>query len=223
MFTALLAFATKEYKFQQRKSMSRAEEEYGEAAAQGVCFGAVMMWVREKLTTNGSSWRPGPGKEFSPSRGTETHGRNSITMLHAAAHQQHYSTHGASSLADNMGLHEASHIVETVAKKDSAFRPVTVMLATLTQVGVQLPQGHAVVMELGVSDAQSGASLGGHAIGMYRSRGNHLHFFDPNIGVYQVQEIEDFMRAWLEGCRHGRGWTFSPFRKGTDWIYCYER
>jgi hypothetical protein len=72
-------------------------------------------------------------------------------------------------------------------------------------------------------DVHGASRRGGHAIGMYRSRGQNLYFFDPNVGVYQLRNVAGFMQAWLEGYRNGRGWTFSAFRSGTDWIHHYAR
>ena len=94
------------------------------------------------------------------------------------------------------------------------------MLATLLRVGEELREGGAAVIELGVHD---GTRDGGHVIGMYRSRGRHLHFFDPNVGVYQVRDIVGFMQAWMDGCHYGRGWSFSAIRNANDWIHCYTR
>jgi hypothetical protein len=76
-----------------------------------------------------------------------------------------------------MGLREASHAVEPVARPGSGFVPEIRILPTLVRVAEDLPEGHAIVIELGVHDAGDESRIGGHAIGMYRSRGHHLYFF----------------------------------------------
>jgi hypothetical protein len=222
-FTALRAFASKEYKFHQRKSIARAEQEYGAAAANGVCFGVVMMWMKEKLTTTGSLPGGLQNLKFAPRLNANIHVRTETTMLQAAAFQSHYSRHGVDNLAQHMNLHEAAYTVDTASRRNESNMPEVEILATLVRAGENLPEGHAIAMELKVRDAGSGTQIGGHAIGMYRSRGRTLHFFDPNVGVYEVRNIPDFMQAWLDGCRYGRGWVFSPFRDHSQWIYCYER
>lgn len=223
-FTALRAFASKEYKFHQRKSISLAEQEYGAAAADGVCFGVVMMWVKEKLTTTGSLASGPQNLKFAPRRNADIHVRNETTMLRAAAFQSFYSQHGVGNLAQHMNLHETEYTVDPVSRRNESNNlPEVQILATLVRAGENLPEGHAIAMELKVRDAGNGTQIGGHAIGMYRSRGHTLHFFDPNVGVYEVRNIPDFMQAWLDGCRYGRGWVFSPLRDHGSWIYCYER
>jgi hypothetical protein len=220
MFTALKAFAKKEYKFQQRKSMQFALREYGDRAASGVCTGAVMMWVREKLTTTGAPWQVMQTKQFSPRVFGDVHERNAMTMLEAAGNQVRYSRRGLHQLAAYLGLDDAILNIRPAMQRGAGNLPEVQMLETLARVGEELPEGHAVVIEVAVG---GGAQGGGHAIGMYRSRGRHLHFFDPNVGVYLVHDVLGFMQAWMDGCRYGRGWTLSPFRTGFDWVHFYTR
>jgi hypothetical protein len=38
----------------------------------------------------------------------------------------------------------------------------------------------------------------GHMVGIYRSNGGNLHFFDPNFGVYRIRDGSHFVDAWVE-------------------------
>jgi hypothetical protein len=92
------------------------------------------------------------------------------------------------------------------------------ILETLVRAGEDLPEGEAVVLQIGV---RVGTRNAGHAVAMYHSRGRHLHFFDPNVGVYQVRDVSGFMQAWIAGCG-SRVWRLvAPYR--NDWILCYTR
>ena len=219
-FTALRGFASKQYKFHQRKSIELAVERYGDDASSGVCMGVAMMWVQEKFTTTGAFWHPMQNKDFSPGRGGDVHTRNAETMLRGAGYQMLYNQRGAAALATHLGLRDATFDIRAVVQPDNGNRPEVRLLDTLVRVGEDLPEGGAAVIELAVRHASGD---GGHAIAVYRSRGRHLYFFDPNVGVYQVRDIAGFMQAWIDGCRYGRGWTLSPFRQGNDWIHCYSR
>jgi hypothetical protein len=219
IFTGLTAFANKEYKFKQAKSKGLADSVHGDDAAHGVCFGLVMMWVREKLTTTGS-WYRVQHKNFSPGHGGDVHDRNAITMLQAAEYQLHGRKQGDDKVATYLGLRPVEPDIQLVVRPDRNYNPEVQIFETLVRVAKALRSGQAVVIEL---DVHGASRRGGHAIGMYRSRGQNLYFFDPNVGVYQLRNVAGFMQAWLEGYRNGRGWTFSAFRSGTDWIHHYAR
>jgi hypothetical protein len=224
MFPALKSFASKEYKFQQRKSMELVLARYPEEAASGVCFGAVMMWVKEKLTTTGSLWHGSQAKAFSPNGDAEVHQRNKYTMRAAGEFHQYYKQHGAGDLGGYMGLREVFSTFQPTVRPDRGHQPEVQMFETLARAGQELPAGHAIVVEVGLYNWGNQSYAGGHAIGMYRSRGNHLYFFDPNIGVYQVRDIAGFVRAWLDGCRDGRGWSVTPLNDARrTWFYCFAR
>ena len=222
MFTELKAFASKEYKFQQRKSLQFARWDYGHHVAIGACVGAVMMWVREKLTTTGASWNPMQTKQFSPESGSSVHERNAMTMIEAAGNQVRYNRKGVNYVAEYLGLHDATFDIRPAVRPDRQNRPEVQIPETLVRVAEELHEGSAAVIELGVREGTEDKRRG-HAIGMYRSRGGHLHFFDPSVGVYEVRDVDGFMRAWLDGCRNSRDWTFIPFRNEGDWIHCYTR
>ena len=38
----------------------------------------------------------------------------------------------------------------------------------------------------------------GHVVGLYKSRDNSLYFFDPNVGVYQVDDPASFIKTWVD-------------------------
>jgi hypothetical protein len=90
MFPTLKSFASKEYKFQQPKSIELVLARYPDDAASGVCFGAVMMWVKEKFTTTGSLWHGSQAKAFSSNGDAEVHQRNKYTMRAAGEFHQYY-------------------------------------------------------------------------------------------------------------------------------------
>jgi hypothetical protein len=219
IFTELNAFARKVYKFQQRKSDGLTQAVHGDNFANGVCFGLVMMWVREKFATTGA-WYRDQHQNFSPAPGGDVHERNGITMLQAAEYQRLYRWEGVDLVAYRLRLRPATTDIRPVVGQGREFIPQVQILATLVRVGEHLPPGEAAVIEL---DVHGAGQPGGHAIGMYRSRGRQLYLFDPTIGVYEIHNLAGFMQAWIDGYRNGRGWTFSPFRNGTDWLHYYAR
>ncbi len=214
VFRDLKGFASKEHKFQQRKSIGPARAMHGDWLTDGLCVGLVMMWVQEKCTRMPSLLRW--NKDFSPGIFEKNvHKSNSNTMLKAVKYQELYTRQRGQldGVATDLGLRDATFDIQPVRQPGSSEIQI---LETLVRAGEDLPEGGAVVFQLGV---RVGGRNAGHAVAMYQSRRRHLHFFDPNVGVYQVRDVSGFMQAWIDGCGE-RGWTLHAPPRG-DWILCY--
>lgn len=80
---------------------------------------------------------------------------------------------------------------------------------TFAQVCANLKRGQGVVMRMSVKDMTPRDTkakpehlvtdpIDAHATGLYRSRLGKVYFFDPNCGVYKVNDPAEFIKAWKE-------------------------
>ena len=229
-FSALNNYAQREYKFSQRASYRLVGQHYP-AFPSGVCMGITMNWVREKLTTSNGLFRSdgllwnSTSREFSrpldpvtrlrqgispserhPMGGLIAKGksgpRNEQAMLHGAgSHAIYAQENQLSTLINHLQIVESGYIAYERTTRGPApdFIPETNHAETIADAARDLPKGNALLIELSPS-TRDGL---GHTIAFYRSRGNHLYFFDPNAGVYKISPSKssntlDFVRAWLD-------------------------
>lgn len=48
--------------------------------------------------------------------------------------------------------------------------------------------------------------LGRHSVSVYRDSQSRIHFFDPNVGEYEVEDPNKFFKTWEDATASGRGW-----------------
>jgi hypothetical protein len=214
-FSALNQYARREYKFAQSDSFEKINPDvmgsnYSESLAKGVCMGAVLNWVKEKMTTsNGILNENGPllnpttkrfanplnpvsriSQGISPPAGSplaslidkgKSGPRNADTMLAAAMTQNAYSGRPVSTVARELGLVEADSEDDIHIAQEPAPGGGVNRLDDKT------------IAEAGENLRKGRAVIieveckqGKHAIAFYRSRGGSLYFFDPNAGVYTL-------------------------------------
>ena len=244
-FAALSTHGTKLYKFQQRKSFGEITQANFptdfEHVSAGICMGVVLAWVKERLSSS-NNWRHRalvathfrnrPGYDFMPNRrpATEIHTRNAATMRAAAQNQIVYSQEGLTEALRLFSLNER-HSVESKGAMRATPEPgsnlphIADVAGAMTDAVApeRLSAGTAVIFQVSIYDLDNGNYLAGHAVAAYRSHGNHLFFFDPNIGAYQVVRPAEFMQAWVAGCRTGRNWRVEfdvrDRTKRNGWTY----
>lgn len=216
-FNGLRQYGTKVYKLQQHKSLDFVDvRQFGDDRTLldgGMCMGIVMLWLREKLTTTNSAWGPSPSM-FVGGEPTsrEHHQRNGAIMESAALVQIQYMKGFSDTRAAGvrLGLRpidiapaSSMRLGYDQAQLRRASRVAEPTRAIVDGVA-SLAMAHGAIFECSIYAAER--LLGRHAIGLYRSRGNKPYFFDPRCGVYQVHEVERFVRTWADAYA-ARGWT----------------
>ena len=219
--------ATKTLKFAQRHSLPPGQ-------TQGACLGVTLLWIWEKLTTSHdlASRVSQDGRVFPRLPGTYNavtppHTRHAINM---STMMQGTNISNTIVRGDDIGpaeqacglrpLRDMVAVIKT--RRSSANVPEHDVVETLRDLALTaLPEGYAVCVEIAV------AGSAGHAIGMYRSRGNTLHFFDSNAGVYEVTpgREREFFQAWKNSVEK-RAWEISLLVRNNDehsWYHHYRR
>jgi hypothetical protein len=218
-YIQLRRYAIKEYKFQQRKSLPGVN----------ACLPVALMWIQEKLATSVLSRALGQEGTFSfgSADRIDTHQRNAAIMR-SADQSQHVITDNTdiSPLEAALGLVATPLPLSISRTRDSGNNSVVDLPETLTEVGVNLAPGFAVAIFIKVIQGEfETRAVASHCIAMYKSRGNKLHFFEPNAGAYAVHEAQGFMHAWIKGCEK-RGWAVSLMFRFSDkdsWYRVYRR
>jgi hypothetical protein len=261
-FSALNRYARREYKFAQSSSFNMVNPavmgaNYQDSLTAGVCMGAVLNWIKEKMSTsNGLLRRDGPlmnstAKHFSspinpvtrlkqgmsPPAGSpltqfmqknQSGPRNRSTVLSAAMTQVAYSTTSRDHIARELGLIDVHETLLPVQRPDPQGMPIRIEDETIARAARELPRGRALLIEIEHRDI--GHTIEhedvGHTIGFYHSRGNTLHFFDPNAGVYALHNcnedtVLEFVRAWLGVYVRNAQWNFKTSPR--DWYAMYAR
>lgn len=219
--------ALKTYKFAQRHSLP-------EGQSRGVCLGVTLLWIWEKLSTShdvasriGRDERIFPRLPDSYNNVTLPHTRHSVnvsTMLMGGNIVRDIERGDDISPAERAcGLESLDDVsIPIVTRRSTENIPEHDVVETLTNmVRMALPKGHAICVEIEV------AGSSGHAIGVYRSRGATLHFFDSNAGAYEVTpgREQPFFQAWKNSVEK-RGWRIGLLvRHGDDrsWYHVYNR
>jgi hypothetical protein len=156
----------------------------------GICAGLSVNWLKEKLTTSNSRFRPAP-KNFvrSPSASRID------SIMHAGALQQ--LIHGRdfttlSALLDTHGIDTDELAIPQ--RKGADHTPYPLIDKGFECACAAMKPGEGTLMVSSVY--QAGARLGGHATALYKSHGGKLYFFDPNVGAYTVNDPAQFVAAW---------------------------
>ena len=201
--------STKEYKFQQRKSAPNGSE--------GECLAVCLMWIKEKISSSRFSWFR--TSDFSAGE-NEKHTHNFEIMQRARSLGGHGSFSQIQIIENNLGLqHQIGNPAAFMNRRASQGLD---LLQSLVALVAELQPGTAACARLRIANPE-----GGHSIAMYRSRSGHLHFFDPNVGIYKVNHPTNFIMVWLQGCR-SRGWDRMTPDVRTDlaqttWCQLYPR
>jgi hypothetical protein len=237
-FAALKQYATKEYKFKQGRSIGELDpsgtsvatgkltaDQFGQIKG-GICAALAASWLKEKLT---SAKHPA----FSGhSAGPDVHaGRNLDTVRSAVPKFLAYKKApfaseilAAYDLEPSPGTAAFNPIqnekVPTTEKwrddrtgkvvEKKTIRTVPKVAESLANACTAelLKQGRGVYISLRVVGKTPDKPGGGHAVAAYRSRGNKLHFFDPNCGVYDVTDPGNFFAAFV-ACYEGVGYDLA--------------
>jgi hypothetical protein len=199
-FSDLKKYGDKQLKFQQTKSIKALRQDVNEHVINrptisqddlkgiegGVCGALVADWLSEKLHQE----RKGM---FKPGAEPDLHTNRNKHSVHAAVDSHiRYKREGGTNtqLLDRAGLQSDGTYV--YVNDDWSMPRSLVEIAKPDN----LKQGRGVY--IGLSLYHRVKEGGGHAIGLYRSRGNKLWFFDPNCGVYTVK-TKEFFDVWTAG------------------------
>lgn len=211
-----------------------SEDEFNDISS-GICATLAADWLREKLTSPDD-------KQFSGnSSGAGVHtGRNLATVRAnvpkflayrkspsvTEALAQHGLTASDSALmlnpvvSDKVMRQERStnrHGVQQVQNLPFNVARFADSLTNACQVS-HLIQGRGVYITFSVNATHPGKRSGNHAVAAYRSRDNSLYFFDPNCGVYKVQDVVPFFDAY-ELCYFGLGFELAIAANGGAFTY----
>lgn len=207
----MTSFADREFELRQG-SIKRLLP--GSMQSEGVCLALTGAWLKEKRsTTNGklAAVQELFGKKrdfYSPDR----NGAMQLAAVKAAdpVQQKYEAADGSNTarldgLLDGFGFRNDDRIADKVRGR---IRPTPYpgtstqhwdpasLLATATSAEF-LPPGQGVCIALT-------AGKGGHVVAAYRSHGKHLHFFDPNPGVFKVRSVKEFFDAWVKRYEDGK-------------------
>ncbi|WP_346837819.1 YopT-type cysteine protease domain-containing protein [Microbulbifer sp. SAOS-129_SWC] len=222
-FQALREHALKVYKFQQGKSIQALNphgeinggainavhlpEDHFDLIKGGVCASLTCAWLKEKRTRGGVF--------NGDSAGDAIHSeRNRDTVMRAAPRQIQYSGNfQQNDIVDLYRLKRNEDLDNVLVKSRVKFEQT--LMSGYVQRGYRqvievqpsivnacdpayLKRGRGVYMSFTLKSTLEGRRGGGHAAGAYRSRGNHLYFFDSNCGVYQINDPDGFFGAWID-------------------------
>ncbi len=208
-FEDLRRYSVKEYKFQQRKSMPHPDSE-------GECLALCLMWIKEKITSSSFPWLR---SSIFASRGSNVHAHNRGIMQAARSLGGHRTFAQNETIVNLLGLdYETGRPAMYVNRRRSRGYDLDESLIGLV---ADLQPGMAACVKIRIGNRPLG-----HAVALYRSRSGHIHFFDPNCGIYTVRYTSNFMQAWTRGCEN-RGWRLmTPDVRGgaqTSWCDYYPR
>jgi hypothetical protein len=229
-FQALRQYSTKEYKFDQGKSLALldpskwvhatavndvqfSQAEF-ESVKGGICAVLAADWLREKLHSEKAL--------FSGAfEGYGVHsGRNRSTVIDNVRKQLAYKIDPSPKEAlSQHGLLEANREIGDPRIRDRVTKPaapgrfgmggntvsITIKFAeTIANACTKefLKKGCGVYIGFDVT----GRRAGGHAVAAYRSNGNTLYFFDCNCGVYNVTDPDDFFSEYAK-CYEAIGYS----------------
>jgi hypothetical protein len=201
--------ATIEYEFNQG---TLADQFQFEEAEDGVCAGLVINWLLEKMSTS-NGFRASIARAFGggTSRsfyGAATPGRQEAVLRSGRRAQQAYEAAGLRTM--RYSLAEAGLQVDDattghantsslnpsgalVMGRGDANRPVARVVESLVQAASEFLLSKGCGLIVGIT-----LDRGGHTVGIYRSHGSNIHFFDPNIGVFKVRDLSAFLESWLD-------------------------
>lgn len=219
-------------------AIQMSAEEFNEIKG-GICAALAANWLKEKLTS------PDDLVFSGPSTGSGVHtGQNLATVLdNAPLYRQYAKSPSASAALALHGLKPSSSLarldptVQQQSIRINTYSPGTdkeykqrvvvsepLVGASLTKACSEeyLKQGRGVYISFSVLSRNPAKQGGGHATAAYRSRGNSLYFFDPNCGVYKIQDVAGFFGAYV-GCYAALGYDLDlqPHRK--DGFYYLKR
>lgn len=244
-FRTLKQYATKEYKFKQGVSLALLDpaksassnaintvtltDEEFDLVKGGICATLAADWLREKLNSEktlfgGNSNSPG----IHAGRNLDTVVRNVPLYMQyrknvlekAAALQQHGLDETGKTIGDPM-VTDVTRVKGT-SRLDPAWVTRRTHRFTESIINACTPQflkkGRGVYMSFKVVSKVPEKRGGGHATAAYRSRGNTLYFFDPNCGVYNINDPNGFFTAFT-ACYDAAGYTLVFERDNDGFTY----
>lgn len=236
-FQGLKSFAEKEMKFNQGKPdatsylrpgailagniVNHVEWGYDDYAAHmsgGVCMGLVSHWLQEKIKSSNSIFNFQP-KDFSVSK-KDSVNQEKIGQLMKKGGGTHllYATAGgvdekAALQAVGLKIDEADLAGEASIKNLGDNIPSVDIAESFANICASAVWKQGTGLCISVDIRQAGiAKRSGHAVAAYKSKGGHLYFFDPNVGVYKLRKPREFLGAWLDAYA-GLGRTVSMSRE----------
>jgi hypothetical protein len=172
----------------------------------GVCAALACAWLAEKLSSNGDDFEGN-------SAGPDIHSGSNLNVVEAAVpkYLNYRKNSDVHELLEDYGVKISYGMHPEIKRKReettrdkrgmmqfaTTLRVLETLVAT-TAVAV-LPQGKGAYVAIRCESTVPDRVSGGHAVAVYRSRGNTLYFFDPNCGVYKVLDATRFFGAWIAG------------------------
>jgi hypothetical protein len=177
---SLRLFAIREFEFNQFDiTTSQADSDDGR------CVPLVAKWLSEKRDTS-NGWLARFGRRF----GGEDRD------FAGPSYNLDYNVQIYKAVADIQAVYSRTSEMYDVfqafnlkPKSTSAERPDVIEGIVEATNALGLHSGFAVNLKI------TGKAVG-HMIGIYRSKGGNLHFFDPNFGIYKINDLQNFLQAW---------------------------
>ena len=213
-FQGLKNFATKKYKFKQEYSIGAlrpgnslmgdsigpvelSPDEFNEIK-RGVCAALAAAWVEEQRN-------PPQRPQFAGAVPGDVHvTRNRDTVLDVLPKFHKYVQAGPNgSVLDEFGFEKLTRNpsgVMVTAYSPTTCGPVATPAPSLEKACSPefLKPGRAVFVEFSVWPAAPGKQPGRHAVAAFRSLNGALYFFDPNCGVYAVNDERNFFGEYVK-------------------------
>ena len=182
-----------------------------------MCAGLTLKWLQEKLGGSNRLFHRSH-KEFVKNSSVE---RKEALALSAGRAQLDYIESGSQiekTYAKNyMVASELAGSLKKIKGPHPNYASITDMASSFEQVCSQIKPGTGVVMRTTLTTSTGKKEY--HATGLYKSRGKHLHFFDPNVGIYEVKNPAEFVSAWVSSyASHDR--VVSMDRKKDGFFQC---
>jgi len=213
LFSNLRKFATKELKFQTRKSYQLVDQQ---AFPNGICMGITMEWVTEQIKEEGTS---GIHRNFKKQLFVNRTKANA--QLVKASQASHAAFDGEGGTPESAARrHGLSFVDIHLPLNPSAFSSgegTTVAIEEICSTAYLQP-GRAAIISIDFLKPDTKDRFTSHAVGVYRTKTSNLLFFDSNVGVYRVRNLRSFIEAWISDYKLGKRVIIRIGRKAT---YCY--
>jgi hypothetical protein len=237
-FHALQKWATKEMKLQQGRNMAHLEpgallagnvvnhvpwdyETYNSIKG-GICASLVADWLKEKVQGTNSMFSRSP-KAFTAGATDEKNAAKVAGLMRSAAPgQAAYKQSGSmDALFKANGLFLDKAPAEFDKGPPPAHLPMINIERSFTALceGSHFRRGVGLVMSVSFRRVQGGTDISGHAVGAYKSNAGQVYFFDPNVGIYQLNRFSDFIVAWVSAYE-SLGMKITMDRPGDGFYLC---
>jgi hypothetical protein len=203
-FKKLNESGEKTVKFHQRKELpkltatdkkvnsakGRFSQRQVEILSEGACFGLTYEWMREKLQGTNSNIL-GSARNFV----RDPTPRTNKAATNAGAHLQLQLEKGKTSV-DNWMVSNAIDRQKWPEPQERNLDPAD-FGPSFEQACHDMEKRTGATMGVTFHNPVENRSEA-HIVGLYKSKGDHLYFFDPNYGGHQVNDPAAFIRSWTQ-------------------------